>query len=79
MLDSKAFSEDIVINTEYDKEIKKPYLTPILTPNVIMLTVFTMPQRNSQMTSIQIKRLNKELLIELGVVDMHRLAPCLVY
>jgi len=37
MLDSKAFSEDVVINTEYDKELKTPYLIPILTPNVIML------------------------------------------
>jgi len=41
MLDSKAFSEDVVINTEYDKEIKKPYLTPILTPNVIMLANYS--------------------------------------
>ena len=36
MLDSNAFNESVTINTEYDKSIKKPYLTPILTSSIIM-------------------------------------------
>jgi len=31
-----AFSESLIIDTEFDRTIKKPYLKPILTANVVM-------------------------------------------
>ena len=31
-----AFSQELVIDSEYDQSIKKPYLIPILTPSIIM-------------------------------------------
>jgi len=41
MSDGKAFSEEVVIDTEYDRDIKKPFLTPILSPNVVMLADYS--------------------------------------
>ena len=41
MSDGKAFSEEVVIDSEYDKDIKKPFLTPILSPSVIMLADYS--------------------------------------
>lgn len=35
-LEGKAFSEGLVIDSKYDRSIKKPYLTPIVRPSVIM-------------------------------------------
>ena len=31
-----AFSENLIIDSEYDKSIKKPYLIPILKPSIVM-------------------------------------------
>ncbi len=35
-LEGNAFSDDVVINSEFDTSIKKPYLIPVLTPSVVM-------------------------------------------
>ncbi len=39
--EGKAFSNDVVIDSEYDKDIKKPFLVPILTPNVVILANYS--------------------------------------
>lgn len=39
--EGKAFSNDVVINTEYDENTKKSFLVPILTPNVVVLANYS--------------------------------------
>ena len=36
LADGQAFSDDVVVDNEYDQDVKKPFLTPILTPSVVI-------------------------------------------
>ena len=41
LADGQAFSDDVMVDNEYDQSVKKPFLTPILTPSVIISLDYT--------------------------------------
>ena len=36
LLDSNAFSSEVLITSEFDSTVKKPYLIPVLTPSIVI-------------------------------------------
>jgi len=53
LLDGKAFSDSVIIDTNYDQSVKKPYLIPVLTPSVVMSSSYDVIDITLKVTTAQ--------------------------
>ena len=60
LTESKAFASEVVIDSEFDREIKKPYLIPILTPSVVVLANYSGVHVSLAVSTSQKSAKNKE-------------------
>ena len=60
LLDGKAFSDSVVIDTGFDQSVKKPYLIPVLTPSIVMSSSYDVVDITLKVTTAQKSPRNTE-------------------